>query len=51
MLREKDWRAEPTFTLPILFAIDEATIIDIAAMMLVVKNSDPSLPSSRPNFS
>jgi hypothetical protein len=41
----------PTFTFPILFAIEEAMIIEMAAIMLVVKKRDPSLPSSRPNFS
>lgn len=30
--------------------MDEATNIEIADMMLVTKNSDPSLPSWRLNF-
>jgi hypothetical protein len=35
---------------PKRFAIEEATSIDAAAMMLVVKNRDPSMPSRRLNF-
>jgi hypothetical protein len=36
--------------LPNLLAIEEARSIEIAAMMDVVKNKEPSLPSSRSNF-
>jgi len=36
---------------PNLFAIEEARIIDIAAMILVTKNKDPNLPSPRWNLS
>jgi hypothetical protein len=32
------------------FEIEEATSIDIAAMMEVVKNREPNTPGSRPNF-
>jgi hypothetical protein len=35
---------------PKRFAIEEATSIDAAAMILVVKNIDPSIPSRRLNF-
>jgi len=35
---------------PNLFAIEEATSIDAAAMMLVVKKREPSIPSLRSNF-
>ncbi len=37
--------------LPTLFAIDEASSIDIAAMTLVVKKIDPNFPSSILNLS
>jgi hypothetical protein len=36
---------------PNLFAIEEARIIDIAAMILVTKNKDPNFPSPRLNLS
>lgn len=39
-----------TLIFPNRFAIDEATSIEAAAMMLVVKKRDPSIPSSRSNF-
>jgi hypothetical protein len=35
---------------PNRFAIEEATSIDAAAMMLVVKKREPSIPSLRWNF-
>ena len=37
--------------LPNLFAIDDATSIDTAAMMLVVKKREPNSPGSRLNLS
>lgn len=39
-----------TLIFPNRFAIDEARIIEAAAMMLVVKKREPSMPSLRPNF-
>jgi hypothetical protein len=36
---------------PNLFAIEEARIIDMAAMILVTKNKDPNFPSPRLNLS
>ena len=42
---------DPTLTFPNLLAIDEAKSIEIAAIMLVVKKSDPKLSSLRLNFS
>lgn len=36
--------------LPMRFDIEDATRVEAAAMMDVVKKMDPSLPSSRPNF-
>jgi hypothetical protein len=47
----RGWREKQTFIFPNLLAIEEARSMEAAAMMLVVKNRDPSLPSSRPNFS
>jgi hypothetical protein len=35
---------------PKRFAIDEATSMEAAAMMLVVKKREPSIPSLRLNF-
>lgn len=37
--------------LPILFAIDDASSIEIAAMILVTKNKVPNLPPARLNLS
>jgi len=45
-----EWDAGRTLILPNRFAIDEATSIEAAAMMLVVKNREPSIPSLRSNF-
>jgi hypothetical protein len=39
-----------TLIFPNRFAIEEATSIDAAAMMLVVKKREPSIPSLRWNF-
>lgn len=39
-----------TLTLPIRLAMDDATNTDAAAMMLVVKNMEPSSPSGRSNL-
>jgi hypothetical protein len=39
-----------TLTFPKRLAIEEATSIDIADIMLVVKKSDPNFPSWRLNF-
>jgi hypothetical protein len=37
--------------LPILFAIEEARSMEMAAIMLVTKNNEPSLPPLRSNLS
>jgi hypothetical protein len=39
-----------TLILPNLLAIDEASNIDMAAIIDVVKNMEPNFPSSRSNF-
>jgi hypothetical protein len=39
-----------TLIFPNRFAIDEATSMEAAAMILVVKNREPSIPSWRLNF-
>lgn len=39
-----------TLMLPMRLAIDEATSMDAAEMMLVVKKMEPSLPSGRENL-
>lgn len=44
------WAPVRTFMFPNRFAIDDATSIEAAAMMLVVKKREPSIPSPRSNF-
>lgn len=39
-----------TLTLPIRLAIDDATNMDAADIMLVVKKIEPSVPSARSNL-
>jgi hypothetical protein len=39
-----------TLIFPNRFAIDEATSIEAAAIILVVKKREPSIPSLRSNF-
>jgi hypothetical protein len=49
-IEEGRWVKTIVFTLPMRFAIDDATSIDAADMMLVTKNSDPRAPSGRLNL-
>lgn len=45
------WVKTIVLTFPNLFEIEEATSIDMAAIMLVTKKRDPNFSSRSPNFS